>query len=326
MARAAAMRPLIRRYAVSLCSDVFILLLVVPGQPLIGRMALPRLGGAPAVWNSAMLVYQAMLLAGYAYAHWLGRFAPRAQVGLQLSLFALAALLLPIGLISASPSPDADPFIWVPWLLLMSIGPLFFVVSSQAPVIQRWYALSTREDPYPLYAASNLGSFAGLLSYPLIVEPLSAIDSQSWTWTAGYFFLMLLVAWCALGLSLVAPAARPDGRSPSVRRDHAWIALLRYRRDWSFPTTLYLPPIGRDALLWGLPLSVTSHFTRRFPPGRPCQPITVLLPSHARGRMLLFSSRLAGIPIAASSVRDLGRASHQLFDRRHHTALTFFYR
>src|SRR6185369_15063491 len=126
---------------------------------MIARMALPRLGGAPTVWNSAMLVYQALLLAGYAYAHFIGRFAPRKQALIHLGLLGLAALTLPIALIDATPSADANSFLWVPWLLLVSIGPLFFAVSAQAPLLQRWYALSGCGDPYPLYAASNLGSF-----------------------------------------------------------------------------------------------------------------------------------------------------------------------
>ncbi|MDB5691200.1 MAG: hypothetical protein JWO81_263, partial [Alphaproteobacteria bacterium] len=58
-------------------------------QPMVARMALPRLGGAPAVWNSAMLVFQALLLAGYAYAHLLSRLRPRLQAGIHLGVFAL---------------------------------------------------------------------------------------------------------------------------------------------------------------------------------------------------------------------------------------------
>ena len=84
----------------------------------------------------------------------------------------------------------ASPALWVPWLLLVSIGPLFFAVSAQAPLIQRWYAAATGgKDPYPLYAASNLGSFSGLLSYPLLVEPRLAIAQQSALWTGGYALL-----------------------------------------------------------------------------------------------------------------------------------------
>src|SRR3712207_1670630 len=46
-------------------------------QPLFAKMALPQLGGAPAVWSTAMVFFQAMLLAGYTYAHLLVRYAPR---------------------------------------------------------------------------------------------------------------------------------------------------------------------------------------------------------------------------------------------------------
>ena len=184
-------------FLLTIFSSAFLLFLV---QPMIARMALPRVGGAPAVWNSAMLVYQALLLAGYAYAHFLGRLAPRRQAMVHLGLLALAALTLPIALIDATPSAGANSFLWVPWLLLVSIGPLFFAVSAQAPLLQRWYALSGCGDPYPLYASSNFGSFLGLLAYPLLVEPIFPIAEQSLGWSAGFGLVALLVAGCALRL------------------------------------------------------------------------------------------------------------------------------
>ena len=106
------------RFTLAILAGSFLLFLV---QPMIARMALPRLGGAPAVWNSAMLVYQALLLGGYAYAHFIGRFAPRIQAGVHLALLAAAALMLPIGLIAAEPSPTANPALWTPWFLAASI-------------------------------------------------------------------------------------------------------------------------------------------------------------------------------------------------------------
>src|SRR6476661_10001862 len=93
------------RFVATIFLGSFLLFLV---QPMIARMVLPRLGGAPAVWNSAMLVYQALLLAGYAYAHWLGRFAPRRQAMIHLLAFAVAGLSLPIGLIALTPSASAN--------------------------------------------------------------------------------------------------------------------------------------------------------------------------------------------------------------------------
>src|SRR3546814_5039233 len=105
----------------------------------------------------------------------------------------------PIGLGAGIPATDFAPGVWVPWFLVASIGPLFFIISAQAPLMQRWYALETnRGDPYPLYAASNLGSFAGLISYPLIVEPLLTLEQPSRLWTAGFVLLLALVIGCAL--------------------------------------------------------------------------------------------------------------------------------
>ena len=166
-------RPL---FVATILLSSFLLFLV---QPLVARLALPELGGAPNVWNSAMLVYQALLLGGYAYAHLLSRLAVRRQAAIHLVLMAAALLFLPIGLADV-PRPEGWEVFWVPLLLFATIGPLFFLVSAQAPLIQRWYAADPEAgDPYWLYAASNVGSFAGLLSYPLLLEPNLPIADQS---------------------------------------------------------------------------------------------------------------------------------------------------
>jgi hypothetical protein len=229
-------------------------------QPMVARMALPRIGGAPAVWNSAMLVYQLLLLGGYFYADRLARIRPRIQVGAHLVLFAVAALWLPIGLSAAVPPADSSPIIWVPYFLIASIGPLFFIVSAQAPLMQRWYALETaRGDPYPLYAASNLGSFAGLLSYPLIVEPLMTLEQQSWLWTALYAFLVLLVAGCAWTVPADAVEVVPETVSPPPTRREIlhWVIIAAVPSGLMLSTTTHLTTdIVAMPLLWALPLGI----------------------------------------------------------------------
>ena len=261
-ADAAAARPARERFAkplfvATIVTGSFLLFLT---QPMIGRMALPRVGGAPAVWNSAMLVYQALLLGGYAYAHWLARLRPRKQAGLHLGLFGLAALWLPIGLGSAVPPTDFSPILWVPWFLISSIGPLFFIVSAQAPLMQRWYALeSSRGEPYALYAASNLGSFAGLLSYPLIVEPLLTLDQQSALWTGGYALLVLLVVGCALTIPGESVEAAPLEVSPPPSRARVlhWVALAAVPSGLMLSTTTHLTTdIVALPLLWAIPLGL----------------------------------------------------------------------
>jgi hypothetical protein len=260
-------RPL---FVATIVTGSFLLFLT---QPMIGRMALPRVGGAPAVWNSAMMVYQALLLGGYAYAHWLARLRPRLQAGIHLGAFAFAVLWLPIGLSGAMPPADSSPILWVPWFLVSSIGPLFFVISAQAPLMQRWFAMeSGRGEPYALYAASNLGSFAGLISYPLIVEPLLTLDQQSALWTGGFALLVLLVVGCALTMPARSVEEVPleSSPAPSRRRVFHWVLLAAVPSGLMLSTTTHLTTdIVAMPLLWALPLGlyllsfVVAFATRR---------------------------------------------------------------
>jgi hypothetical protein len=244
------------RYIFTICAGSFLLFLV---QPMVARMALPRLGGAPTVWNSAMLVYQALLLGGYAYAHWLSRFAPRRQAMIHIALFLGAALMLPIGLIAGTPSANANPFLWVPWLFIASIGPLFFMIAAQAPLMQRWFTASGGGDPYPLYAASNLGSFGGLIAYPLIVEPLLPLKGQSLLWSIGYGLLLLLIAVCAFALPKMVAAERqvPVSATPSWREVATWMLLAAVPSGLMLSTSTHLTTdIVAMPLLWVVPLGL----------------------------------------------------------------------
>jgi hypothetical protein len=243
-------------FVATICAGSFLLFLV---QPMIARMALPRLGGAPSVWNSAMLVYQALLLGGYAYAHWLSKLGGKTQSVIHLGGFAIAAMMLPIGLSQAMPPSDASPVVWVPWLLFTSIGPIFFIVSAQAPLMQRWFTLSGGEDPYPLYAASNLGSFGGLIAYPLIVEPLLPVADQSLMWSIGYALLALLVLLCTLKLpkAIAQTAAVTSSLLPTRRETIRWIVLAAIPSGLMLATTLHLTTdIVAMPLLWVIPLGL----------------------------------------------------------------------
>ena len=273
-------------FVLTIFAGSFLLFLV---QPMVARMALPRLGGAPAVWNSAMLVYQALLLGGYAYAHALGRLRPRMQAGVHLLVLLVSALWLPIGLAAWRLSPTAQPAVWVPLLLGASIGPLFLAVSAQAPLVQRWFALASGgEDPYRLYAASNLGSFGGLLAYPVLVEPTLALRGQSLLWSAGYALLILLVAAAALALprSATVESVGMTSPPPSRARVLRWIALALVPSGLMLATSTYITTdIVAMPLVWVLPLGLyLLSFSVAFAANRwladlvtQIAPITVLL-------------------------------------------------
>ena len=66
-------------------------------EPMVGKMVLPFVGGTSAVWSTCVLFFQVMLLAGYLYAHVLGRLrSVRLQVFVHLLLLFSAFTFLPI--------------------------------------------------------------------------------------------------------------------------------------------------------------------------------------------------------------------------------------
>jgi hypothetical protein len=246
-------------FVATILTGSFLLFLV---QPMVARMALPRLGGAPNVWNSAMLVYQALLLAGYWYAHRLSRWPLKRQSRLHLILYAVALVTLPVALVDLpAPSPGTEVF-WVPALLALSIGPVFLLVSAQAPLMQRWYALHPQAgEPWALYAASNLGSFGGLIAYPLLVEPVLPIRAQAWVWSAGYLVLLGLIALCVRARRGLPEAALVQTDVPAepipARRMALWIVLAAVPSGLMLSTTTHLTTdIFAMPLLWVIPLGI----------------------------------------------------------------------
>jgi hypothetical protein len=160
-----------------------------------------------------MVFFQAALLAGYAYAHaapqWLGT---RRQALVHLGLMLLPFLALPIAIReNYAPPSDAYPVLPMLTLLLVTVGLPFFVISTSAPLLQKWYANTGHpmaKDPYYLYAASNLGSMVALIGYPLLIEPNLRLPDQGWYWMIGYCFLVAVTAFCAF-LLWRSPEATP---------------------------------------------------------------------------------------------------------------------
>lgn len=172
---------------------------------MLGKMILPMLGGAPSVWNTCMVFFQGMLLVGYSYAHVSTRLlAVRSQAATHLCLLLLPILTLPITIPHTwIPPVEDNPTLWLLTLLFVSVGLPFFVVSTNVPTLQKWFADTSHpsaKDPYFLYGASNLGSMLALLGYPTLVEPNLRLAEQSWLWAVGYVLLILLIFGCAYTL------------------------------------------------------------------------------------------------------------------------------
>ncbi len=238
-------------------------------QPMIAKMVLPLLGGSPSVWNTAMVFFQAVLLAGYAYAHFSVRLLGlRRQSLLHLGVLALAFLAWPVALPEGwVPPAERFPVFWVLALLSVSVGLPFFAVSATAPVLQKWFARSGHgdaSDPYFLYSTSNIGSVLALLSYPFLVEPLLRLQQQSWSWSWGYAALFALMGLCVLVIwsRLAKPrdpatAALPRAATPapSWRWRGRWIALAFVPSSLLLGVTAHITAdVAATPLFWVLPL------------------------------------------------------------------------
>jgi hypothetical protein len=187
-------------YAFTLFTSAFLLFLV---QPIIGQKILPRLGGTPSVWNTCVVFFQLTLLAGYAYTHFTTKLPVRRQILIHCGLLLVPFLILlpngPFPVENFRPVSGGNPMFEAFVLLAMIVGIPFFVVSTTAPLLQKWFGHTghpAAKDPYFLYGASNLGSMLSLLLYPPVFEPLFGLEQQSWFYTVGYFVLVGMVVFC----------------------------------------------------------------------------------------------------------------------------------
>lgn len=272
--------------------------LVFSIQPMVGKMLLPTVGGTSGVWNTTMVFFQAVLLLGYLYAHlstrWLG---PARQWKLHLVLVIAGLLFLPISFTGAGDSAllNAAPATWVLLTLVTAAFWPVLMVSSTAPLLQRWLAAtdhSAAPDPYPLYAASNGGSILALLAYPFLVEPWLGLTGQSYLWFGGYGALLLSLLGCARSLHRHSGPRIPDfgaagGSGVHWKRRAKWFL-------WAFipsslllsVTSLITTDLAPMPLLWVVPLSIylLSH-----------------VHAFARRRLLTSSALLPAAPLVIAS-------------------------
>lgn len=266
----AASQPLAARYfrfaPVIFAFTLFVsALLLFAVQPMFTKMVLPKLGGAPAIWSVAMVFFQAALLLGYAYAHLLTKYLTvRSAAFVHLGLLAFAALSLPLGIAAGFGTPPSQHIeFWLLALFSASIGLPFAALAASAPLLQRWFADSGHaraSNPYVLYAASNLGSFAALLCYPILIEPLLALQTQAAVWAAVFAVFSVLIALCAIVVASnegdrVERTLRAAKTSTAQRI--SWIALAAIPAGLTVAVTAHISTdVAAAPFLWVVPLSL----------------------------------------------------------------------
>lgn len=237
-------------------------------QPLAAKLILPSYGGSATVWSTSSLFFQVLLLVGYVYAHVSSRrLGAWWQPRVHLLVLLVPVMFLPVALpVDAAPAADTSPTLWLLRTLTLMIGVPYLVLSATGPLIQRWYAWSRgprAEDPYFLFAGSNLGSFIGLLCYPFVVEPLLTLPQQRWMWTIGLGVFLALMATCALVVR--APrqavgekeAATEAEAAPPASQVIVWCALAFLPSCLMLAVTAHISTdVAPIPLVWVLPLAV----------------------------------------------------------------------
>lgn len=240
-------------------------------EPMIGKMILPYLGGNASVWNTCMVFFQVTLLAGYAYAYLLTRkLKVSTQVILHSLLFILALFCLPILIAKGTmPPTQTSPIPWLLLVLTITIGGPFFILSSQGPLLQKWFSETKHphaKDPYFLFSASNLGSLLALLGYPLFLETSFRLARQSFIWGRLFWLLggltllciAILVSWRCGKAGSEKTMDQPNPLIPLTnKRRLKWILLSFVPSSLLLGVTTYISSdIAPIPLIWVLPLSL----------------------------------------------------------------------
>lgn len=238
-------------------------------QPMFGKTLLPLLGGSASVWNTCMVFYQSLLFLGYLYAHLLStRLSYRKHLLIHASLLIISIYFLPVAIPEGSRPPASEnPSFWLLTTLLVSIGLPFFILSTNSPLLQKWFSKighHTSHDPYYLSIASNTGSLIALLSYPFLLEPAIGITQQQQYWSIGFLLLTALIALCMMMLkpqhfqpNVSKPTLTLPAEKPNWKVQMEWLLLAFVPSSLLLGTTNFISiDIATVPLLWVIPLAL----------------------------------------------------------------------
>ncbi len=243
-------------------------------QPMVGKILLPKLGGAPNVWNTCMLFFQATLLAGYLAAHLLAKYCSlRVQVVGFVGILCLAIFTLPFAVGEewiASLLGGANPSTWMLSVLVARVAPAFFALSVTSPLLQRWFAESGHpdgKDPYFLYSASNIGSILSLLLYPVLIEVVWGVQTQTVYWQVGFAVFMLIATACGIAswlgkdrieeTSAVETAQLTESAAITWNRRGLWVLLSMIPSSLMLGVTTYVSTdVSSMPMIWIVPLTL----------------------------------------------------------------------
>lgn len=234
--------------------------LLIAIQPAAALAVLPATGGSPALWHALQGLFQLLLLAGYALAGLLFGRRSRSVTTYAYLMWAGAAAAL------AAPDTLADPAVvtlgplTAAAVVALNVGVAFCLLATCSVAIQIVYWRTTAgRSPFWLYAASNAGSLAGVLAYPLVIEPRVDVSSQLWWWRLGSIATLIVLGSVTFRRrhSVPAPEGSPAGSGLLIRQRLLWVCGGFCSVGLSLACTTYLAvDLGSHPVVWLGPFSL----------------------------------------------------------------------
>ncbi len=278
---------------------------------IIAKLFLPSYGGSYLVWGACVVFFQGVLLAGYIFAHhFIEKKGIRTYLKIHLILLILPFIFFPGRMLAIPPSDTSLPLVIEIFIkLILTIGPVFFVLSTISLVTQSWLSVSTKNktSPYVLYAISNLGSFLGLLTYPFIFELFLTNTDQINIWRSFYILLVVLNV-----LAFKIVSINPPVVNTSEKIKYNWPQAARWLCLSAAGVVLFLSvtniityEITPAPLLWIIPLSIylfsfiLNFQNKPFNPKWINKSVVIIIPLAI---IYYFVSKILTMPVILSSI------------------------
>lgn len=246
-------------------------------QPIISKYILPWFGGASAVWTTAMLFFQTLLLLGYFYVFLISKLSLKKQITLHTALLivAISSIIYPLYNYQTPILPNINskltgisPVIQILIVLFTSIGLTYFILSTTSILLQKWFAFTRPgKSPYIFYSLSNTASLLALISYPFLIEPSIQLKMQGLIWSAGFIIYSSFLLICCLQIFISISKSKQKSlktkniplNKSQIRKNilSLWILLPAISSLMLLITTnLLTQSVAPVPFLWLLPLTI----------------------------------------------------------------------
>lgn len=253
------------------------------GELMFTKAILPYLGGSALTWNTAMLVYQLLLLAGYFTVFVLDRLGVRGVVPTLACLVGYLVLNFPVVIF---PSQEQTllvahhPLAGQILAMLSNQGLSLFFCCYLSSLIPWWMtdilSKGSKARAYLCLGLSCVGNVLGLAIYLTLVEPRTGLSQQAslWSWILGCNAVAaLLVRVIGIGREIRPATVRQSGCSQlacaegtehssdsdaqlAFNSQLSWVLVAAFGTSLYLSLTHYLATdVASFPLMWALPLT-----------------------------------------------------------------------